>query len=291
MVLLDLDFSSRFDRRLDDDLVDSVRIRILVFPSFDFSPVLFSSFSPTELPLREFWSTLVRGGLGGAFWLSDGSVLSPFSFSFDFSVKSVGSGVGMPGLPTASLLWAFEKVGYGRLVRDSRNEAVPERLALSTPGMEERRCLREEAVEVEGVEERPVGASASCSLVEVRLDRPWEDRGWRCFVLGDEGEAVFFERVLSRSRSFSLSGRNMAWARWASREQRGIGRRDGETRRSCRRWFLFRDSLLVHPFGRPHDIIEVYSTSYLEKRKLKLRRSVSKAAASMTRRRDGDPFR
>jgi hypothetical protein len=43
-------------------------------------------------------------------------------------------------------------------------------------------------------------------------------------------------------------------------------------------------------------VVRTISSRYVrlvtwKKRKLKLRRSVSKAAASMTRRRDGDPFR
>lgn len=106
-VLLDLDPSSRLDLKLDDDLGESVLIRIFVFPSFDFSSVPFSSRSPTGVPFRDDrWPSLVSGGLGGTsvrLWLL------PFVPSF-CSVKSVGSGVGMFGL-TASLLWAFENVG------------------------------------------------------------------------------------------------------------------------------------------------------------------------------------
>jgi hypothetical protein len=55
-VLLDLDASSLFERRLEDDLVDSARIRIFVFISLGFaffSSAAFSSLSPTVLPLRE----------------------------------------------------------------------------------------------------------------------------------------------------------------------------------------------------------------------------------------------
>jgi hypothetical protein len=33
----------------------------------------------------------------------------------------------------------LEKFGYGKLDLDSRKEAVPDRLAVSTPGIEERR--------------------------------------------------------------------------------------------------------------------------------------------------------
>jgi hypothetical protein len=54
------------------------------------------------------------------------------------------------------LLWAFEKLGYGRLVLDSRNEAASD---LSSPGMED---LRLE------VDERAVEGSSG-SLVEVFL--------------------------------------------------------------------------------------------------------------------------
>ena len=53
---------------------------------------------------------------------------------------------------TSSLLCALEKVGYGRLVLDSRNEAVSARLAVSgRPGIEERR--RGARLESEDVEE------------------------------------------------------------------------------------------------------------------------------------------
>jgi hypothetical protein len=55
-VLLDLDASSLFERKLEDDLVDSARIRIFVFRSFGFaffSSAAFSSLSPAVLPLRE----------------------------------------------------------------------------------------------------------------------------------------------------------------------------------------------------------------------------------------------
>ena len=65
-VLFDLELSSLFERRLDDDFVDSALILIFAFPSLGFSPEPFSSFSPTVLPLRECWSVLVNGGLGGA---------------------------------------------------------------------------------------------------------------------------------------------------------------------------------------------------------------------------------
>ena len=66
VTLLDLLLSSFFARRLEDDRFNSVLILILVFPSFTFS-VVFSPLSSTVLPLRECWSTLVKGGLGGAF--------------------------------------------------------------------------------------------------------------------------------------------------------------------------------------------------------------------------------
>lgn len=122
-----------------------------------------------------------------------------------------------------SLLWALEKVGYGRLVLDSRNEAVPEWLALSTPGMEERRFLRELDVDVEGVEARPVGVSGSRSLVEVREVCPWDERFLRGLDLDErvEDEEVFLSRSLSRSRSFSLSGRNIMWKKVERFRKRG----------------------------------------------------------------------
>lgn len=177
-VLLDLP-SSFLDRKLDDDLGESALIRILAFPSFDFSPVPLSSRSPTGVPFREDgWPSLVNGGLGGTWWLSVRLWPLPFAPSF-WSVTSVGSGVGILGLPTASLLWALENPGYGRLTLDSRNEAVAGRLALSTPGMEDLRLreLRVEALEVE-VEEWFwfAGISRDRSLVEERLGRTWDER-------------------------------------------------------------------------------------------------------------------
>lgn len=54
-------------------------------------------------------------------------------------MRSVGSGVGILAVRTSSLLCALEKFGYGRLDLDSRKEAVPDRLSVSTPGIEERR--------------------------------------------------------------------------------------------------------------------------------------------------------
>lgn len=194
--------------------MDSALIRIFVFGFSGFSSAPFSSLLPTVLALCDCWSTLVSGGLGGAWLLlSTRSFVFPLLPSLPPSVRSVGSGVGMLGLPTTSLLWALENVGYGRLVLDSRNEAVPERLALSTPGMEDRRCLRELEVDVEGVEARPVGASGSRSLVEVREVCPWDERFLRGLDLDErvEDEEVFLSRSLSRSRSFSLSGRNIMW--------------------------------------------------------------------------------
>lgn len=76
--------------------------------------------------------------------------------------------------------------------------------------MEDRRFLWELAVV--GVEERPVGTSRSCSLVEERVDRPWDKRGLD-FDLEDmlEDDETFLSRSLSLSRSFSLMGRNMTW--------------------------------------------------------------------------------
>lgn len=146
--------------------------------------------------------------------------LCRFPPSLFSSVRSVGSGVGRSGWTTDSRLWALEKVGYGKLVLDSRKEAVTGRLALSTPGMEDRRCCWE--LEVVGVEERPVGASRSCSLVEERLGRPWDERGLD-FVLEEtaEDDDTFRSRSLSRSRSFSLMGRNMTWDKWARLRWRG----------------------------------------------------------------------
>lgn len=89
--------------------------------------------------------------------------LGPFSFG---AVRSVGSGVGMSRWRTSSLLCALEKEGYGRLDLDSRNEAVPARLAASRPGIEDRRGAA--LWEVEEVEERAVDSSGSVSLVDVR---------------------------------------------------------------------------------------------------------------------------
>ena len=84
--------------------------------------------------------------------------------------------------------------------------------ALSTSGMEERRFLRTLDADVEGVEERPVGSSGSCSLVEVRLGRPWIEWCFRLFVLEEvDDDDVLRGRSLSRSRSFNLNGRNMTW--------------------------------------------------------------------------------
>lgn len=95
------------------------------------------------------------------------------------SVKSVGSGVGILAVRTSSLLWAFEKLGYGRLVRDSKKEAVPDRLAVSTAGIEALRgavCVWEEEVE-EGA-----GGSGSGSLVDTREER-WDGRFRPFFVV------------------------------------------------------------------------------------------------------------
>lgn len=65
-VLLDLDLvvSSRFDRRLDEDLLTSEAL-ILIFVFF---LGLFASFSSslTILPFLDSWSRPVKGGLGGA---------------------------------------------------------------------------------------------------------------------------------------------------------------------------------------------------------------------------------
>lgn len=92
---------SVFDRKLEDDRVDSALIRILVFGFSGFSSGPLSSFPPTVLPLCDCWSTLVNGGLGGAWLLL---LLSPLVPSLPPSVRSVGSGVGILGLPTTSLL-------------------------------------------------------------------------------------------------------------------------------------------------------------------------------------------
>lgn len=129
-VLLVLDFvlSSRFDRRLEDDLLTSARILILAF----FFGVSFSLFSVTLL-FRGSSSRPVNGGLGGAWWLS--------RLGFSRAVRSVGSGVRgafFPPFRTSSLLCALEKSGYGRLDLDSRNEEDE-----SNPGMEERRVVDE----------------------------------------------------------------------------------------------------------------------------------------------------
>lgn len=129
-VLLVLDFvlSSRFDRRLEDDLLTSARILILAF----FFGVSFSLFSVTLL-FRGSSSRPVNGGLGGAWWLS--------RLGFSRAVRSVGSGVRgafFPPFRTSSLLCALEKSGYGRLDLDSRNEGDE-----SNPGMEERRVVDE----------------------------------------------------------------------------------------------------------------------------------------------------
>lgn len=76
--------------------------------------------------------------------------------------------MGILALRTSSLLWALEKEGYGRLVLESRNEAVPDRLAASRPGIEDLRggALCEVDSDVE--EERAVGAVDSGSLVDER---------------------------------------------------------------------------------------------------------------------------
>lgn len=65
-VLLDLDLvlSSRFDRRLDEDLLTSEAL-IFIFVFFLGLSASFSS-SLTILPFLDSWSRPVRGGLGGA---------------------------------------------------------------------------------------------------------------------------------------------------------------------------------------------------------------------------------
>ena len=69
-VLLDLDLvlSSRFDRRLEEDLLTSEAL-ILIFVFFLGLSASFSS-SLTILPFLDSWSRPVRGGLGGAWWFS-----------------------------------------------------------------------------------------------------------------------------------------------------------------------------------------------------------------------------
>lgn len=103
--LLDLISPSLFDRRLDDDLLTSVLIFMFAFFAVVLSePFSFPSCSPTALPLREEdWSRPVSGGLGGAWWFSRAWLPLVLVFSL-FSVKSVGSGVGMLAVRTSSLL-------------------------------------------------------------------------------------------------------------------------------------------------------------------------------------------
>lgn len=81
--------------------------------------------------------------------------------------------MGTFGFVTTSLLCALENVGYGRLDRDSRKEAVAGRFALSTLGMENLLLGDPREEEVDDVEERVPGMPRSRSLVEVRLARPW----------------------------------------------------------------------------------------------------------------------
>lgn len=105
------------------------------------------------------------------------------------------------------MLCALEKEGYGRLVLDSRNEAVPDRLAASSPGIEDRRWGA--LWEVEEVEERAVDSSRSVSLVDVREVRPWDVRFvdvWDCLLEVVEEEDLGF-RVLTL---LGLTGKNMA---------------------------------------------------------------------------------
>lgn len=97
LLVLDLVLSSRFDFRLEEDLLTSARILILgLF-------FVFSVSSSTTLPFRDSWSRPVSGGLGGA-WCSR------VVFSLR-SVKSVASGVGGSPFRTFSLLCALEKLG------------------------------------------------------------------------------------------------------------------------------------------------------------------------------------
>lgn len=62
-------------------------------------------------------------------------------------------------LRTSSLLCALENVGYGRLLRDSRKEAAPDRLAVSTLGIEDLRGGALCEVEAE-MEERTVDSGS-----------------------------------------------------------------------------------------------------------------------------------
>lgn len=106
---------------------------------------------------------------------------------------------------TSSLECALEKEGYGRLVLDSRNEAVPARLAASRPGIEDRRGGA--VWEVEEVEERAVDSSGSVSLVDVREVRPWDVRfvdGWDCLEEVEEDLGFRLFTLLG------LTGKNMA---------------------------------------------------------------------------------
>lgn len=104
------------------------------------------------------------------------------------------------------MLCALEKEGYGRLVLDSRNEAVPAWLAASSPGIEDRRGGT--LWEVEEVEERAVGSSGSVSLVDVREVGPWDARFvdvWDCLL--EVVEVYLGFRVLTL---LGLTGKNMA---------------------------------------------------------------------------------
>lgn len=132
----------------------------------------------------------------------------PFVLVFSLSsVKSVGSGVGMLAVRTSSLLCALEKLGYGRLVLDSRNEAVPERLSASSPGIEDLRGGGALSDVDSDVEERAVG-SGSGSLVELREGRT---------RYGPFGLCLFFEVEEEAGRLdfrflvlLGLTGKNMA---------------------------------------------------------------------------------
>lgn len=104
--------------------------------------------------------------------------------------------------------------------------------------MEDRRCLRDLGAEAEGVEERTGGSGSSGSLVEGLDCCFWdeEDRCWRCFDLSEveDDDESFLLRSLLRSRSFSLSGRNMARDEFELRKDlRFVGRKAGEDGEKC----------------------------------------------------------
>ena len=81
---------------------------------------------------------------------------------------SVGSGLGILCLLTISLLWAFEKDGYGRLVLDAAATSATSS-ASKVPGIDIFLGFGEEGA-VDGA------VDAGSRSDELRLEWPWEDR-------------------------------------------------------------------------------------------------------------------